>query len=165
MSNETLTILLIGDNPANVRRIRKKLVCYASAICVYVVENLADARKYLGQAHPDLAIADQNLPDGSGHDLLADGWPLPIIILTGHDGNLGSEEDFFPGDGEHLVKGDKVLEELPRLLLEIHQRQQFLKKELSREAYPEKEEIFLQKFVGGLPRRFWSSGASITLCR
>lgn len=165
MPNETLTILLIGDNPANVRRIRKKLVSYASAICLYVVDNLADARKYLGQMHPDLAIADQNLPDGSGHDLLADGWPLPIIILTGHDGNLGAQAAFFSGVGEHLVKSDKVLEELPRLLLEIHQRQHFLKKGHGRETYPEKEEIFLKKFVGGLPRRFWSSGASITLCR
>lgn len=65
---------------------------------VRAFEGVGPAWAELGQAAPDLLIADVNLPDGSGLELVARLRALhreqfPIIILSG----LSSEQDFLRG--------------------------------------------------------------------
>ena len=164
MPSETLTILLVEDNPAHVHMIRKRLASYDSAMCVDVAGSLAEARTYLNQMHPDLAIVDLELPDGSGQDLVAEGWPLPMMILTCHDNVRQATTALAAGACDYLVKTEDVLDELPRLVLEMHQKRRIQKGRQGMDQCPERGQAVLQKFAGAPPNRFWSHGASITLC-
>ncbi|HEY2585253.1 MAG TPA: response regulator [Tepidisphaeraceae bacterium] len=66
---------------------------------------LARAREAVGQCAFDLAIADLDLPDGSGMDLLPALHrrfrPTPAIALTGYDDAAAS---YAAGFAEHLTK-------------------------------------------------------------
>ena len=88
-------ILLVEDNPGDVRLAREALKESDIKTSLHVVEDGVEAMaflrrqgKYLGSPRPDLMLLDLNLPRKSGREVLAevktdDGLKrIPVVILT-----------------------------------------------------------------------------------
>lgn len=88
-------ILLIEDNPGDVRLARESLKEAKAANRLHVVGDGDRALRYLrrqgqyaGASRPDLILLDLNLPGQSGHEILAaikgdeDFEEIPVVVLT-----------------------------------------------------------------------------------
>jgi CheY-like chemotaxis protein len=88
-------ILLVEDNPADVRLTREALRDAKVANTLHVVEDgeaavqfLRRQGRYAGAPRPDVILLDLNLPRRSGHEILADVKAdpelrsIPIVVLT-----------------------------------------------------------------------------------
>ena len=106
-------ILLVEDNPGDVRLIKE--ACHENRFChqIYVVNDGEEAMSFLRNREgfsdvprPDLILLDLNLPKKSGHEVLAEikGDPdlksIPVVILTSSD----AEQDMMKS-GEYNVNG------------------------------------------------------------
>jgi PAS domain S-box-containing protein len=82
---------------------------------ISVASNLNDARGFIEHRKVDLVVADLDLPDGTGAEILnIDGRSESCQILI-----LGEDSSMPDADGqvstiEYLIKSDKTLRELPR---------------------------------------------------
>ena len=77
--------LLIDDEADHVEGLAALVA--REGFSVRTAGTLAEARRLLGEAVPDVVLTDLVLPDGSGIDLLTDlgGMPRPeVILVTGH---------------------------------------------------------------------------------
>ncbi|HEX7783137.1 MAG TPA: CHASE3 domain-containing protein [Sphingobium sp.] len=86
--------------------------------------DVASARAFLAEHRVDIAIIDLALPDGSGHDILADlnarqGPATPVIIYSAQDGGLGLARDV----EAVLTKSRRSLPNLVETVLTIVERQ------------------------------------------
>jgi CheY-like chemotaxis protein len=98
-SGRPVRILLVEDNPADVRLIREALKTVGSACDLAVVEDGEQALGFLEGclpgASPELVLLDLNLPRKSGTEVLTEMkknpyWKrIPVIVLT----SSGSESD------------------------------------------------------------------------
>ena len=91
-------VLLIEDNPGDVLLIREALRHSRVGNVLHVVEDGAEALRFLrqesryrNQAHPDLIILDLNIPKRDGREVLAEIKSdaelrrIPVVILTTSD--------------------------------------------------------------------------------
>ena len=110
ITNEPITVLLIEDNPEDLRIIREALTQMQQPSCrLSWAGSLADARLELA-AHPfDLILLDMSLPDSRGMELLvsvqAQAAQAPIVILTSQDNDRLALEALRYGAQDYLVKG------------------------------------------------------------
>lgn len=98
-SSRSMRILLVEDNPADVRLIREALKTVKASCDLDVVEDGEQALGFLEDcvpdSPPDLVLLDLNLPRKSGTEVLTEmkknpTWKrIPVIILT----SSGSESD------------------------------------------------------------------------
>ncbi len=92
---KVVDILLVEDNPADVRLAQEALKESKVRNKLYVVEDGVEAMaflrnqgKYTGSPHPDLILLDLNLPRKSGREVLAEIKTdeelkhIPVVILT-----------------------------------------------------------------------------------
>jgi CheY-like chemotaxis protein len=95
MAGVPAKILLVEDNPADVRLTRESLKDCKIMNELFVTKNGEDAIEFLGQEgkykcapRPDLVLLDLNLPGKNGRDVLSftkgrfDLKEIPVIILT-----------------------------------------------------------------------------------
>jgi CheY-like chemotaxis protein len=95
MENEPIRILLIEDNPADVRLTRENLKDSKIRNNLYVVSDGADAMAFLRRegkfgnaARPDLILLDLNLPKKDGREVLTEIKSddklrsIPVVVLT-----------------------------------------------------------------------------------
>lgn len=115
-------ILLVEDNPSDSRLITTYLSSVAdrSYICD-VTENLAGARQYLSKNAEiyDAVLVDENLPDGSGVDLIGEfsgQIHAPIILLTGQLNKEMDQAAIQAGASYYLPKDDADSEVLDRVI-------------------------------------------------
>ncbi len=88
MSTETLKVLLIEDNPGDVRLIREMFAETKHPVFkVHCVDRLTDGLASLIESHFDVILLDLSLPDSNGLDtfvtLHGAAEELPIVILSG----------------------------------------------------------------------------------
>ncbi len=83
--NSPETALVVDDEPSVLRSLARRL--RRSGYTVHAAPNLGTARDLLGKCRFDVAVVDQNLPDGLGSDLLRELWRLQPacarILVTG----------------------------------------------------------------------------------
>lgn len=92
---QVIDILLVEDNPGDVRLAKEALKESKVRNRLFVVEDGVEAMaflrkqgKYSGVPHPDLILLDLNLPRKSGREVLAeiksdeDLKHIPVVILT-----------------------------------------------------------------------------------
>ncbi|MEA2284340.1 MAG: two-component system, OmpR family, response regulator [Solirubrobacteraceae bacterium] len=111
--DDAATILVVEDDPATRTFLADNLT--ADGYELLVADCARDGLRLLETKFPDLALVDLNLPDGSGYDVLrrvreADGVAsrvdpsMPLMLLTGRDGELDRVRGFERGADDYLCK-------------------------------------------------------------
>lgn len=108
--SERPTVLLIEDNPGDVRLIREMLDDGSEALFnLECVDRLAQGLEYLSERSPGLVLLDLSLPDSFGFDtflkVYAHSPNVPIIVLTGNDDQTIALSAVKTGAQDYLVKG------------------------------------------------------------
>ena len=107
----TTTILLVEDNPGDVRLIRELFRDMQWRSCdILTAESFRQAHDRLKENTVDLALVDLSLPDSHGLDTfrkLAAGYPsLPQVLLTGLDDRDTAIQAVREGAQDYLLKGE-----------------------------------------------------------
>ncbi|MGQ0652093.1 MAG: response regulator [Betaproteobacteria bacterium] len=124
MATETkrITILLVEDNPADVRMTREALAMAKIDHDLHVVGDGEEALAFLrrqgrhGDAPaPDLMLLDLSIPRINGHEVLKELRPLraarpfPVVVLTGSGRSSDLERSFELDADQHVVKPSSLL--------------------------------------------------------
>ena len=108
--HKTINVLLIEDNPGDVRLIQEMVrEIQSSLIELEFYDNLADGIQSLNQNDFKAILLDLSLPDSNGLEtierMLEKANGIPIIILTGTDDQLLAIEAVRSGAQDYLIKG------------------------------------------------------------
>ncbi|MFO8010463.1 MAG: PAS domain S-box protein [Dehalococcoidia bacterium] len=121
MSNKPVQVLMVEDNPGDIRLIQTMLdeVSDQSFSLVYA-DCLKEGIEHLASNEPDVVLLDLGLPDSRGLDTLnklqSQATALPVVILTGlYDEDIAIEA-VKSGAQDYLVKGQATGEALARSL-------------------------------------------------
>src|SRR3990172_828068 len=84
---DRIRVLLVEDNPADVRLLREILSEYENIqFEITFTDRLSTAIEYLGRGNTDVILLDLSLPDSSGLDTVretvAAAPHVPIVVLT-----------------------------------------------------------------------------------
>jgi signal transduction histidine kinase len=128
VTNATITVLLVEDNPGDADLVCERLAEVTSPrFRVRHVARLDEALRLVGKEDVDVLLADLALPDAQGLDtvrgLRAVYREVPLVVLTGlHDEQAGLEA-VREGAQDYLVKGDLSGRALVRALRHALERQ------------------------------------------
>jgi len=116
---ETVRVLLIEDNPADVVLVKKAFKQNAPTAAVEVAVDGKDAVDRLTQAdrqRPHLVLLDLNLPRMNGHEVLefvrghATLRTLPVVVLTSSEDERDIEHSYRLGANSYLTKAPTLAE-------------------------------------------------------
>ena len=119
MTDESLLILLVEDNADHAEIIRRAFEDSTSNDKLTICQDLTAARQFLDKNIPDILIADLNLPDGKGTELIGSSSsdnPYPVILMTSYGDEKTVAEVMKCGAFDYLVKSQEVFLDLPRIL-------------------------------------------------
>lgn len=122
MGKESLFILLVEDDPAHVELIRRALENSDLNYMFTVCESLFAARRSIKLKPPDVMIADLNLPDGQGVELLEslDGEvSYPVILMTSYGDEKIAVDAIKAGALDYFVKSPELFSSIPRLIKRV----------------------------------------------
>lgn len=110
MNTDVIKILLIEDNPGDVRLIREMLSDAELFNCVLeCTARLSSGLEYLAGKPADIVLLDLGLPDSQGLDTLAKVCSqvpgIPVVVLTGMDDEGLALEAVRQGAQDYLLKG------------------------------------------------------------
>ena len=130
---EVQPILLVEDNPADIRFIQTMLEGYVEQYPVVHVERLSEALTRLAQEEFAIVLLDLSLPDSTGLDTVSTVHRqtphVPMIVLTGLDDEEIGIKAVQAGAQDYLVKGQFVASMLMRAVhyaIERHRLRQNL---------------------------------------
>jgi len=121
MSAEPLRILLVEDNPGDVRLLREMFSTERpDSYEIMHLPRLGLALNHLARGGVDIVLLDLGLPDGDGLETVRRVRRLapqvPLIVLTGRDDDSAVAEAMLEGAQDYLVKGQIETRALPRAL-------------------------------------------------
>jgi len=121
MIGQPLRILMVEDNPGDVRLLREMFATERpGSYEITHMPRLGLALERLAQGGVDIVLLDLGLPDGEGMDTVRRVRKLapevPLIVLTGRDDDAAVEEAMREGAQDYLVKGQIETRALPRAL-------------------------------------------------
>jgi len=133
VSKEPLRILLVEDNPGDVRLLREMFVTEPEGSYELThMPRLGLALNHLAKGGVDIVLLDLGLPDGEGMDTVRRVRRLapqvPLIVLTGRDDDAAVAEAMLEGVQDYLVKGQIETRALPRALRHAIERFRLLNK-------------------------------------
>jgi two-component system cell cycle response regulator len=127
MPDHTSKILLIEDNPADVRFLRE--VFQEMTESHFELDHcgtLSEATKYLENGKPDIALVDLGLPDSMGLEAIrrisAAAPDIPMVVLTALNDESAAMKSLEEGAQDYLVKGSIDAATLSRALRYAMQR-------------------------------------------
>jgi PAS domain S-box-containing protein len=150
-NSDSIPILLVEDDPYHAelisRAVRKRSPPHYSLV---VAASLQEAKAALDCVSPTLIIADWNLPDGKGTEVLD--WPtivsaVPVVIITSSGNEQIAVDAIKKGALDFVVKSPAVFDEIvhiiERALREWEHMQQQVRAECSRRTNDDKfRELF-----------------------
>jgi DNA-binding response OmpR family regulator len=109
-STQLIKILLIEDNPGDVRLIREMLAEVPGVSWeLESTGRLSTGLECLAKKQPDIILLDLGLPDSQGLDTLVKAYAqvktVPIVVLTGLDDEAIAIEAVRHGAQDYLIKG------------------------------------------------------------
>ena len=109
MADKVVNILLVEDNPGDIRLVEEMLRKNATDnYNISSTDSLEGAFRSLSAKNFDIVILDLNLPDSQGYDTFQkvyDKVPnIPIVLLTGINDNLLGEKAVKTGAQDYLIK-------------------------------------------------------------
>jgi diguanylate cyclase len=121
MTDGINTVLLIEDNPGDVRLIELMLAEDPDTpFRLSCVDRLSRGLEFLAARKPELVLLDLSLPDSHGLDtfdkVFAHSPSVPIIVLTGNDDQMIALSAVKTGAQDYLVKGKLDRELLVRAM-------------------------------------------------
>ena len=132
MSDKTIKVLLIEDNPGDTRIIREMLAeAKGQRLDLNCCDRLATGLDYLVRYIFDVVLLDLGLPDSQGLDTLAmvrTQAEIPIVVLTGNRDAVTEAEAVVSGAQDYLVKEQVTGGQLVRALSYSVERFQMQKK-------------------------------------
>src|SRR5512140_3167565 len=114
-NHRRITLLLVDGSDKSAEEIMLSLSTMQPEVYPVVARTLAEARSWLDNNTPDLAIVDLNLPDGRGTLLLAperNNSPFPIVLISDEGYETEAVDAIKAGALDYLVKGSKLFSEL-----------------------------------------------------
>lgn len=128
MTEASVTVLLVEDNPGDARLLREMLRDPAPAgYDVRPVLSCKAAEDYLTESAADIVLLDLGLPDADGLESLqavrARAPRVPVVVLTGRDDEGLAVQALNEGAQDYLVKGQIDARGLRRALRYAMERQ------------------------------------------
>lgn len=121
-------VLLVEDNPADVRMIREALEVSRIPHALHVVQDGEQALEFVARRgdftqapRPDLVLLDLNIPKVHGHDVIArlraepSLGRLPIVVMTGSRQDKDIDRSFALHADEHIIKPTRLYEYVAEL--------------------------------------------------
>ncbi len=129
MSEETMSILLVEDDPGDAGLVRHFLErAGLGRFALTRAETLAEMRDLLARSAFAVVLLDLTLPDGTGLDTVRAGLAaapdVPVVILTGRDDDAFALSALDMGVQDYLVKGQLNADSLGRALRHARARAQ-----------------------------------------
>jgi len=160
MTSKNLHILLVEDNPGDMRLVKEMLKeANRFPFRLAHVQTHSQAIAYLEQETPDIVFLDLTLPDSQGlasaGRIIDKYHNLPVVILTGLDDESTGLEAVHRGAQDYLVKGQIDARLIARVTLYAIERKQA---ELEKEGLiTELQDLFTQvkTLRGLLPMCAW----------
>jgi two-component system, cell cycle sensor histidine kinase and response regulator CckA len=127
--NAPIRLLLIEDNPGDVRLIQEYLTPKGSTeIELLSKSRLSEALEHLKSHEVDIALMDLGLPDSVGletlHTFRQAAPAIPVVVLTGLDDEEIAKEALRAGAQDYVTKGNHLDSMLPRAIRYAMERQQ-----------------------------------------
>jgi len=148
--NKQVTILIVEDSDVAIAMIRHSLESAAALHRLAFVKSLAEARGWLAENTPEMAIVDLMLPDGKGTSLIhhdKDTATFPVVVLTGAGNEVEAVDAIKHGALDYLVKKPEVLADLPRVVDRcLREWGHIVRHRLAENALRESEERFRSIF-------------------
>jgi two-component sensor histidine kinase len=121
ISSLPLNVLLVEDNPGDVRLLKEMLATTPmGSFNLLALTRLDLALKRLAEGGVDIAVLDLGLPDEDGLEIVRRvrraAPQVPVIVLTGRDDDVAVAEAMAEGVQDYLVKGQIEKRALPRAL-------------------------------------------------
>lgn len=113
-----MRLLLVTNNLAHAALARRGFAQNHSATHLTIAETLAEAQAQIKNAPPQLIVADAQLPDGQGIELLFQptGDPdIPVVIMIDQGNERFAVEAIRAGALDYVVKTPQALADLPHL--------------------------------------------------
>lgn len=114
-----LSVLIIEDNPDHQEIIRRAARLSEHRLAFHFAGNLRQALEWLSHNPVDFIVADINLPDGSGLDLLKNQTlekPTPAVIITNQGSERHAVEAMKLGAADYIVKSPENFRHLPHII-------------------------------------------------
>ena len=113
-----MKILLLEDDDVDAESFKRTLDKLGLEYYLKICKTCEDARHAIVEFDFDFAVLDQNVPDGTGLELIPLLYPVPSIILTGNSDKMIAVEAFKNGAVDFLEKSDngRHLDVLPSIL-------------------------------------------------
>ena len=129
MSDKPTRILLIEDNPGDIRLIREMLAQVDGITYnLETAKRLSAGLECLAKEQLDIILLDLGLPDSQGiktlDKILAMTPTVPIVVLTGLDDEAIANEAVHKGAQDYLLKGDINSRALSRVIRYAVERKQ-----------------------------------------
>jgi two-component system, sensor histidine kinase and response regulator len=131
MYKKQMVLLLIEDNPGDVRLVQRLLAATThNSFRLIIAGRLAEGLIHLNRGKIDVVLLDLSLPDSRGMEtattILAQAGNVPVVVFTGlYDEELGMAA-VRAGAQDYLVKGDVDALLLSRALRYAVERQQLI---------------------------------------
>jgi DNA-binding NarL/FixJ family response regulator len=143
MSERPINVLIIEDNPGDVRLIQEALASVnGDTFNLMPFESLSSALRRLAEGGIDVVLLDLALPDSLGLDsfnsVQAKAPDVPIVVLSGLDHRGVAGEAVRSGAHFYLVKSKLMKERLDQIILQAIERQR-MRREISRVRRREQE--------------------------
>ncbi|MBC7925128.1 MAG: PAS domain S-box protein [Bryobacteraceae bacterium] len=111
----THQLLLVEDEEAHAEVVRRAFEPHSELFHLTVVSTLQEAAEALDTLTFSLVIADWNLPDGHGIELLSGTRVVPLLLMTSHGNEQLAVDALRRGAVDYVVKSDTTLRDMPHI--------------------------------------------------
>ena len=114
---DTLSLLILEDDPAHVEAIRRAFESAGQTTEIRVASSLREFCEMVSASLPDIALMDLNLPDGNPQEslsLLSEDYPFPALVMTSMGSEAVAVTAMKAGALDYLVKSPEAFDDMPR---------------------------------------------------